>query len=303
MSAINFSSKQCERVRGQLDAYLSNELLVETTGEVLKHLEICADCSRELEGRMRVRNALRTAVEKNLPPEDLTARVRARLRKTQPTHLFFLRSAPAWAMAAACMVLVVAGIAGQQWLKYRSGKRMVASILKLAVSDHLHCAIKGHNYPEVANPPGQLRQKLGSRYAKILPVVEARLPGFQVLEAHICSVPGSPRKYVHFIARGQGTILSIILTRRDQESLPANRFLVAGSSGGVRLYDAKLEGMSVAGFETKDYFGFVVSNLGRPEMLQLASVLALPLRNVLNTGVKTAALLTLREFSGFKALC
>ena len=44
MNVLNFDSKQCERVRRQLDAYVSNELLVETTSEVLKHLEahICS---------------------------------------------------------------------------------------------------------------------------------------------------------------------------------------------------------------------------------------------------------------------
>jgi len=36
----------------------------------------------------------------------------------------------------------------------------IASILKLGVSDHVICAIKGHNYPEVANPPDEIRESL-----------------------------------------------------------------------------------------------------------------------------------------------
>ena len=39
-----FDAKQCERVRRNLDAYLSNELLVETTSEILRHLETCEAC-------------------------------------------------------------------------------------------------------------------------------------------------------------------------------------------------------------------------------------------------------------------
>ena len=167
---------------------------------------------------------------------------------------------------------------------------MIATVLTLGVSDHLHCAIKGRNYPEVAHLPDELAKKLGPRYAGLLPVVQANLPGFQILEAHICSVPGSPRKYVHFIARGRGTILSVILTRRKGESLSAGRLLVATTSGGVHLYDAKLECMSVVGFETTDYFGFVVSDLGRDEMVQLASPLALPLRDALNARTQSGAL-------------
>jgi anti-sigma factor RsiW len=58
MNVLDFDAKQCKRVRRQLDAYLSNELLVETTDEVLKHLEGCEACSGELEWRVRVREAL-----------------------------------------------------------------------------------------------------------------------------------------------------------------------------------------------------------------------------------------------------
>jgi len=291
VSMINFGSRQCEQIRGQLDAYLSNELLVETSGEVARHLEGCVACSRELESLMRVREALRKAVEKKLPPAHLGAAVRARLRNTQPARFSFLQAPPPWAIALASLAFVVlAGGVGYQWLELRSGRQMVAAVLKLGVSDHLHCAINGHNYPEVANPPDKLRKKLGSRYAGLVPVVAARLSGFEILEAHICSVPGSPRKYVHFIVRGRGTILSVILTRREGDNLPADRSLVAWTSGGVHLYDAKAEGMSVAGFETRDYLGFVVSDLGRDEMIQLAGTLAPPLRDALDAGTESAAL-------------
>jgi anti-sigma factor (TIGR02949 family) len=282
MNVLNFDSKQCDRVRRQLDAYLSNELLVETTSEVLKHLESCESCSCELESRARVREALQRAAAKQTPPEYLREAIHQRLKSVQPGLLSGFRATP-WAVALASLALVL--VAGQQWLVLRRGRQLVASVLTLGVSDHLQCAIKGHNYPEIANPPEQLRQKLGPEYADLLQVVEPRLTGFQVLEAHICSVPGSPRKYVHFIGRGRGTIVSIILTRREGESLPAGRFLLAQTSGGVDLYNAKLGDMSVTGFETKEYFGFVVSNLGQDEVLQIATALGPALRNALEGGM------------------
>ena len=256
MKVLNFDSKQCERVRGQLDAYLSNELLVETTSEVLRHLERCEACSRELGSRQRVREALQKAVARQLPPDHLREAIHQRLRSAQPGFFKGFR-ATTWAMALASLAVVM--VAGQQWLGLQRGRQLVASVLTLGVADHLHCAIQGHNYPEIANPSDLLRKRLGPQYAGLLPVVEERLPGFQVLEAHICQVPGSPRKYVHFIARGQETILSVILTRREGESLPAGRFLAAGAPGGVDIYRAKLQGASVVGFETNQYFGFVVS--------------------------------------------
>jgi anti-sigma factor (TIGR02949 family) len=275
MSVLNFDSKQCERIRRHLDAYLSNELLVETTSDVLRHLESCEGCSRELEARARVRDALRRAALNESPPEELRLAIQSRLREIQPGHLGGSRRLT-WGLALAGLaVVVLAGLATQQWIKVLRGKRILAGVLALGVSDHLQCAIKGHNYPDIANPPEVLRKKLGPQYAGVLEAVRQNLPGFEILEAHICSVQGSPRKYVHFIARGHGTILSVILTR--SEGVHLEKAFFSGVSGSAKLYEAHLEGMNVAGFESKGYFGFVVSDLNRDTTMQIANELAPPL--------------------------
>lgn len=287
MSVLNFDAKLCERTRRQLDAYVSNELLVETASEVARHLAICPACSRELESRMRVREALRRAVLARPVPESLRAEVHRRLLQASPAP-FWRGSAARWATALAGIVLVsLSVLATGHWLKLRRGEQMLAAILKLGVSDHLECAIKGHNYPQVANSADQIRKKLGPQYAGLLQVVDERAPGFQVLEGHVCSIAGSPRKYVHFIARGKGTILSVILTLREGESLPPGKFPMLGASGGVELYPARLEGMDVVGFESNEYFGFVVSDLGQEEMVQIAAAIAPALRNALDERVGT----------------
>jgi putative zinc finger protein len=217
MNVLDFDSKPCHRVRRQLDAYLSNELLVETTSELLKHLEGCEACSGELESSARVREALQKAIARQLPPAYLREAIHQRLRSAQPRFGFHVTT---WMVALASLALVL--VAGQQWLRLWRGRQVVASVLTLGVSDHLHCAIQAHNYPEVANPPDQLRQKLGPEYAGLLPVVEDT---------------------------------------------------------------------GVAGFETNEYFGFVVSDLGQDEMIQLAAWLAPALRNALSgsTGTEKAA--------------
>lgn len=60
------------------------------------------------------------------------------------------------------------------------------------------------------------------------------------------------------------------------------RILVAGAAGSVDLYHAKLEGFSVAGFQSIEYFSFVVSDLGQDEMLRVAAAVAPPLRAALD---------------------
>ena len=289
MNALNFDSKQCERIRRHLDAYLSNELLVETTSDVLRHLESCEACARELETRTRVREALRRAVASQIPPEELRQSIQRRLRMTRLGFLGGSRRL-AWGVALAGLAVIVLGaIATQQWISVLRGRRIVAAVLALGVSDHLQCAIKGHNYPDIANPPELLRKKLGPQYAGVLEVVQQNLPGFEVLEAHICSVQGSPRKYVHFIARGHGTILSVILTRSEGAQLPNGITLRAGTSGSVNLYEAHLEGMNVAGFESKGYLGFVVSDLDGNTTMQIANELAPPLNAALEAGSRPKA--------------
>jgi hypothetical protein len=210
------------------------------------------------------------------------ADVLRRLRESQPRS-FVRPSTTRWAIGLASIAFILLSLFAANWMSLRRGEQLVASILKLGVSDHIVCAIKGHNYPEVANPPDQIRNKLGVRYAVLLQVVQERLPGFEVLEGHICSIPGSDRKYVHFITRGQGTILSVILTERDGAALPTDKLLLRADSGGLGIYRDHLSGMEIAGFESGQYFAFVVSDLNQKELLQVARRLAPALNEALHT--------------------
>jgi anti-sigma factor (TIGR02949 family) len=281
MNVLSFDSKQCERIRRHLDAYLSNELLVETTSEILRHLETCEACTGELETRTRVRDFVRRAAANLTPPEELRLTIQRRLRETQPGLWGGFRELN-WAVAlAGIVVIVLGGLVAHEWVRVLRGRRIVAGALALGVSDHVQCAIKGHNYPEVANPPEVLHKKLGPQYAGLLEVVKQNLPGFEVLEAHICSIPGSSRKYVHFITRGRGTILSVILTKNDGAQLPSGGEFRSAAAGHVNLYQAHQQGMNVAGFESRGYLGFVVSDLDTKTTLQIADQLVPPLNAAL----------------------
>jgi anti-sigma factor (TIGR02949 family) len=289
MSRINFNSEDCAQIRLHLDAYLNNELLVETTSDVLRHLQTCEDCTRELAARTRLRDALRRAASKQEAPEELRQSIQRQIRQKQPSAVGGWPRL-AWALALAA-ILILGGIAAQQWIGIQRGRRVVASVLAIGVADHVQCAIKGHNYPEVANPPEVLRKKLGPQYADLLDVVKDKLPGFEVLEAHICSIPGSSRKYIHFITRGRGTILSVVMTRADGAQFPRGRLLRSASAGGVSLYEDHLDGMNAAGFEADGYLGFVVSDLGPETVVQLAEALAPAVKSVLEASNSSAALI------------
>ena len=281
MNSFSFDSKRCERIRQHLDSYLSNELLVETTSEVVQHLENCQGCSRELDARIRVRDVLQRAVVSRPVPDSIRADVLHKLRESQ-VRSFAGAGLRRWALGLAALAAIVVGLFTTEWLSLRRGEQLIESILKLGLSDHLICAVREHNYPEVANPPDQIRKKLGPRYAPLLQVVQERLPGYDVLEGHICSIPGSDRKYIHFIARAHGTILSVILTERSGATFPRETLLVTADSDSLGIYENRLSGMEIAGFESGQYFAFVVSDLSEKELLQLARGLAPGLNETLH---------------------
>ena len=47
MNRIQFGEGGCEKMRKYLDAYISNELMVETNHEGLRHIEGCPACAAE----------------------------------------------------------------------------------------------------------------------------------------------------------------------------------------------------------------------------------------------------------------
>ena len=77
MNRVQFGEGACEKTRRYMDAYISNELLVETNHEMLRHLETCPACSAELETRGRLRSRLKSAVQ-NQPVPARTPRRSAR---------------------------------------------------------------------------------------------------------------------------------------------------------------------------------------------------------------------------------
>src|SRR5690348_14033818 len=56
---------QCREVRDLADSFLSEQLLVETNHQVLRHLEGCPACRAEIESRRELRAAIRQAFMHN----------------------------------------------------------------------------------------------------------------------------------------------------------------------------------------------------------------------------------------------
>src|SRR5215470_1743041 len=144
MRTVPSSEGACEKIRQYLDSYISNELLVETNHEVLRHLEQCTRCSQELETRIRVRTSLQNAVRGEVVPVDLQQKVRKRIHESRPGRTWAAGVTLRWMSAVAALVLFL--VSGSMALQHRrtqdadirtvSGR--LSSILQVGLRDHIH---------------------------------------------------------------------------------------------------------------------------------------------------------------------
>jgi hypothetical protein len=274
MNVINFEQHHCKRVRDYLDSYLNNELLVETTHEVLRHLEQCAGCTEALENRRRVKALLKTAVMKETASVALEDRVRRQIRRDTS------RGWPAWTLvAAAAIILVAVGLIGWRVWNPTSATRTTtiaqtagAQLLEVGLKDHVHCAIDA-GFANREFTEAEMRERLGPEFFGLVAMVNEKLPGtYHATVGHRCKANG--REYVHLVLKSEQTAMSLVVTKKNNESFSANHVGAILEAAGVPLYGARLNNLEVAGFETADYLAFVVSDLPRAENLQIAAALA-----------------------------
>ena len=80
MNVFNFNERSCERYRRYFDAYLDNELLIETNQQVLQHLGACIHCARAIQTRAELKERIRNAITSEVVPPQLVESLRDRLR-------------------------------------------------------------------------------------------------------------------------------------------------------------------------------------------------------------------------------
>jgi anti-sigma factor (TIGR02949 family) len=295
MNRVQFGEGACEKTRKYLDSYISNELLIETDHEVLRHVEGCPACASELEARTQLRTRLKTAVNAQSVPPELQARIREKIRTPHSNSWFaagWLTSGwPRYAVAMAASLVICAGV----WLNYsperialtdRPGQTVyiqkvsatLAEVLKVGLGDHIHCSIF-RKYPKDPPPVEKMEADLGASYKGLLPVVRAAVPdGYRVIMAHECGYAG--RKFIHLTFEKDGDLLSLVVARRkDGESLGG--LAPALETSGVPVYQSAAERYQVAGFEAGDFLAYVVSDLKSKANLEIAASLAPAVREFL----------------------
>ncbi|MGH9427108.1 MAG: anti-sigma factor family protein, partial [Terriglobia bacterium] len=218
--------KLCEKTRKSLDAYLDNELLVETNQEVLKHLENCPACSEALQLRLRNKARLKQAVNTEVVPSSLRNRIRAAIRDKGS-----IREGrtvwPRWSVAAAAVLLLGLSAVGtlRLWKSRGSSGEVtltaqdltlsaqVAAVLKIGISDHIQCVIESRSDQDLLTSE-HMAQEMGPSYEGLVPVLTTKLPeGFFISVGHRCNV--NDREFVHLILKHGDKVVSVLITKRE----------------------------------------------------------------------------------------
>ncbi len=275
-----------------IDSYLSDELLVETNHEVMRHLESCTDCrvfltdTREL--RNRVRNAVMNLPELNAEPA-FVARLSAELRQTalRPSvwERFTARPMiPAIGLAVAVFVVVgaflllrptrgpiIANANNQNDTIIEANKTRLVEAVKVAwkdltehaVGDHKDCAVK-FNLAEHPISLDDAAKKFGTANKNIDKTIFSAAKDvfddksrIEFLEAHSCIYNG--RRFAHIVLRRQGKIISVLVADTD---------LPPAVDGPVnQQFDGLL---NASGFQLEHHAVFVVSEMDAADNTLLA---------------------------------
>jgi Predicted transmembrane transcriptional regulator (anti-sigma factor) len=148
MTQTRFGEQACQKVLARLDSYIDNELLTESSLELMEHFQRCTACTRESQERRNVRARLQTAVREVRGASGMEDRVRDRLRQTReprPKRFHLMAIAATLAVCLGSWVAYQLGAlrlttaSQESYVAAISGE--VASIIRVGLGDHLHCAL------------------------------------------------------------------------------------------------------------------------------------------------------------------
>jgi hypothetical protein len=257
---------ECRDVRELADSFLSEQLLVETNHEVVRHLETCADCRAEMSGRRALRERLRAAfagAEDLRPRPELAGELAARLRPS-PAKISRRTVLQSW-WALAAGIALAAG--GGLFVRESRSRSRVATLAQAAAGDHQNCAIK-FNLAERPIPLEDAGRRYGAPYTALATFeVPAIGEPVDTIERHSCVYEG--RRFGHVVLRYRGAVTSLLVT----EGTPP-------AAAGLERRD---DPPAVAALPAGSFLGFVVADLDDAAVLRLAEALAQPLSRHLAT--------------------
>lgn len=288
-----------------IDSYIGDELLVETNHDVLHHLENCPDCRQELAEHRNLRSRLRSAVknspEMQINPAfaaNLQANLRETARRSKWWEIFSGNKnlLNIKLMSAAALSLLVFAGAAAVWLKYQKSQPDIVTVAEnrsssqigsntatgnllpspspviqavriawrgltaFAAGDHENCALqfrlaeKPVTLEEASTKYGKFNKDLDKAVINPLREIfpENTSGEIKLLESHSCVFEG--RRFAHIVLRRRDHVISVLVTGAD-----------LSDKIDEKMVSQNIDNLQIAGFRTKHYAVFIVSDLPAAE--------------------------------------
>lgn len=285
MTQPRFGGQMCKEVLARLDSYIDDELLIESNLDLMEHFQRCKACTEEENERRKLRTRLQAAVREVRVPQAFERRVQDRLRQArqpQPRRLHLMAIAATLAVCFGSWVAYQLGTlrlttaAQESYLATISSQ--VATIIRVGLADHLHCAV----IRQRANRSQDVVDKLPAEFRELIPIVHQHMPAdLSLILAHECRYHG--RAYVHLTFQDDRRLLSLVIARKqDGESLGNAQLPPTPSPSGISMYTAAVKQFQVAAFESRNFLVYVVSDLPHENNLDVLEALAPSLQTLLN---------------------
>jgi anti-sigma factor RsiW len=270
-------------------------MLVETDAALMEtHLETCAECAAMLANREALRGRVRGAVLNADVPPDLGHRVQSAIAKAGPPRRVLTGNFGKPLLAIAAALTITAGAyyfwpsteapppneTQQQFIARLSSE--VPPIMRVGLRQHVHCGVL-REYPPNAPTLAELaHQKAVS--AALIDAIESHAPaGMHVVMAHVCSYEG--RQYLHVVARGDGHLMSLLITARGSGEELAGDLKAIATQVDTDFFATQAksgtEVFVVDAFETKGYLVFLVSDIASTANLKAFEAMAPQVRAAL----------------------
>ncbi len=269
---VRHEPKGCRKTQRLLNDFISGELSVESSQEILQHLEDCQVCQQEQRLKEEIRHSIRQSWAKQPMPPGSQGRIRKSvLPRQMAPPATYLRWAAGFVVAVAALYLVTL-------FAPNSLAVLAVDHSQQVVQDHLRCPES--RSPTKASLPDTLQAEELKALEAALLHVQGEAP---LLSAHLCRYGGID--FIHFVFKSPQQHYSIILEERSLlerlDSADSSRQRKVGSIP-VRLMER--DGTSVACFQSRDYFVYLVLNEEDPQRsYDLAKNLFPAIQNSLET--------------------
>lgn len=266
---------QCREVRDLIGSFVSEQLLVETNHEVLRHLESCPECRAEVDSQRKLRTAIHRAFMNTEAlrisdhfRDSALSRVREGARNKTPRRIM-----RRWAVGVAAAAVLVIAVGLGLFLRTRA----INSIARDAIGDHRNCAVE-FRLPEKPIPLEDAAARYDSSYRLLqdVPTDDWNTPigPMHVVDRHSCVFHG--RRFAHIVFQFQGQMVSLLVTRKDGKPIELGN----GADNALHLVARPSEdGFQVVSFEIPGHIVFLVGSLDEPQLQQVAQSLSVPLYN------------------------